>query len=573
MMMKFPVLISISIFLISYFSFSSGNHYAQSFSSEYFSRGTTMNYAERMIASSRSPEDKQKQLFQFEEMASLLLPTITMSQTSNDRKNISSPKKTFLKNQVIAHRGAWKNTGASENSVASLKAAIALGCAGSETDLHMTNDGKLIIHHDADVEGIHIQKVDYKDLQNIRLSNGEPLPLLEDFLKIIKAQHATRLILEIKPSVKGPEWAKETVQKVISTVHQMKAQEWLAYISFDYAICKEVLRLEPTANVQYLNGDKSPEQLKADGIRGADYHFSVYQKKPEWIQSAKENNIDLNGWTVNSAKDMKWLLANGFEYITTNEPELLFEEIKNSPVAKGWSLKWSDEFNYKGLPDSTKWGYNEGGHGWGNNERQYYTKADTNNAIVGKGVLSIISRKGKKEKNDYTSARILSKGKATWTYGRIEVSAKLPKGVGLWPAIWMLGADIDKTKWPACGEIDIMEHVGHKADIILGTVHTGAFNHIKHTQKGEKTIIKDPYNSFNTYAIEWDAEKIVFFLNDTEYFRFNNEHKTSAEWPFDKPFFLIMNTAIGGDLGGKEGIDDTIFPAVFEIDYVRVFQR
>ncbi len=549
--MKFPVLISISIFLISFFYFSSESHYArQSVSLEHSLSGA-----------------------QLEDMASLLLPIIPMSQTSDDIKNISSLKKTFLTNQVVAHRGAWKNTGASENSVASLKAAIALGCAGSETDLHMTNDGKLIIHHDPHVDGIEIQKVDYKDLQNIKLSNGERLPLLEDFLKIITAQDATRLILEIKPSEKGPEWAKETVQKVIGSVHQMKAQEWLAYISFDYAICKEVLRLEPTANVQYLNGDKSPEQLKEDGIKGADYHFSVFQKKPEWIQSAKDNHIDLNAWTVNSAKDMKWLLANGFEYITTNEPELLFEEIKNAPVTKGWSLKWSDEFNYSGLPDSSKWGYDQGGHGWGNNEKQYYTKADTNNAIVKNGVLSIISRKEKKENNDYTSARILSKGKAAWTYGRIEVSAKLPKGVGLWPAIWMLGADIDKTPWPACGEIDIMEHVGYRPADILGTVHTEAFNHVKNTQKGGEITIKDPYNSFNTYAIEWDADKIVFFLNDTEFFRFKNEHKTSAEWPFNKPFFLIMNTAIGGNLGGQKGIDDSAFPAVYEIDYVRVFQR
>ena len=215
----------------------------------------------------------------------------------------------------------------------------------------------------------------------------------------------------------------------------------------------------------------------------------------------------------------------------------------------------------------------KGGHGWGNNEKQYYTRADTNNSVVKNGVLSIISRKEKKENSEYTSARILSKGKADWRFGRIEVSAKLPKGVGLWPAIWMLGSDIDKTPWPASGEIDIMEHVGYRPDDILGTVHTAAFNHLKNTQKGGETKIKDPYNSFNTYAVEWDSEKIIFFLNDTEFFRFKNEHKTSAEWPFNKSFFLIMNTAIGGDLGGKKGIDDSIFPAVYEIDYVRIFER
>ena len=571
--MKFPALLSILLLFIGLYAFSMPRHTRLIGFSNFGGDEVFLNSVKKYNLSPAPGEGNKLFVSGLEEMVPGLLPIKQMNLTSDDIKNNSSPKKTFLTNQVVAHRGAWKNTGASENSVASLKAAIALGCAGSETDLHMTNDGKLVIHHDPHVDGIDIQKVDYAELQNVKLSNGERLPLLEDFLKIIKAQHATRLILEIKPSEKGPEWAKETVQKVISTVHRMKAQKWLAYISFDYAICKEVLRLEPTANVQYLNGDKSPEQLKADGIKGADYHFSVFQKKPEWIQSARENKIDLNAWTVSSAKDMQWLLANGFEYITTNEPELLFEEIKKAPVTKGWSLKWSDEFNYNGLPDSTKWTYEEGGHGWGNNEKQFYTKADTNNALVTKGVLSIISRKEKKENSDYTSARILSRGKASWTYGRVEMSAKLPKGVGLWPAFWMLGADIGKTPWPACGEIDIMEHVGYRPGDILGTVHTTAFNHMKNTQKGGEIKIKDPYDSFNSYAIEWDAEKIVFFLNDTEYFRFKNEHKTSAEWPFDKPFFLIMNTAIGGNLGGQKGIDDTVFPAVYEIDYVRVFRR
>ena len=571
--MKFSILVPLFLMLISCYTSTRGQNSGVLVFSDFHPDGLNFTGVGKSIFPAMPDGGKKQFISGLEEMTSVLLPTVQMSAASDDPKISSSPKKSFLTNQVIAHRGAWKNTGASENSVASLKAAIALGCAGSETDLHMTNDGKLIIHHDPDVEGIHIQKVDYKDLQNVKLSNGERLPLLEDFLKIIKAQHATRLILEIKPSQKGPEWAKETVQKVISTIHQMAVQDWMVYISFDYAICKEILRLEPTANVQYLNGDKTPLQLKADGIKGADYHHTYFKKYPESIQSAKENNIDLNAWTVNNARDFQWLLANDFEYITTNEPELLFEEIKKAPVTKGWTLKWSDEFNYNGLPDATKWNYDEGGHGWGNREKQYYTTADTNNAIVKNGVLSIISRKEKKENSDYTSVRLLTKGKASWTYGRVEVSAKLPKGVGLWPAIWMLGHDIDDAGWPACGEIDIMEHVGYRPNDILGTVHTEAFNHIKNTQKGGEIAIKDPYNSFNTYAIEWDADKIVFFLNDTEFFRFKNEHKTSAEWPFDKPFFLIMNTAIGGDLGGKKGIDDIIFPVVYEIDYVRVFQR
>ena len=244
------------------------------------------------------------------------------------QKKITHLNDHFNHNKVIAHRGAWKNSGTPQNSIAALKAAIALGCSGSETDVQLTSDRALIINHDPFWAGLPVQKSTLADLQKIKLSNGESLPLLQDFLKIIKQQSNTKLILEIKPSEKGREWAKATVQKVINTVHQMQAQSSLVYISFDYEMLKEVLRLEPSANVQYLNGDKTPEQLKQDGINGADYHFSVFQIHPEWIQCAKENNIELNAWTVNEEKDMNWLLVNGFNFITTNEPELLFKEIE-----------------------------------------------------------------------------------------------------------------------------------------------------------------------------------------------------------------------------------------------------
>lgn len=478
----------------------------------------------------------------------------------------------FKHNKVIAHRGAWKNTHSSQNSVASLKAAIALGCFGSETDVHMTADSAIVVNHDNEWGGLPVQKTLLADLQKTKLSNGETLPLLEDFLKIIKQQRGTKLILEIKPSVKGKDWADATVQKVVKMVQQMQAQAWIVYISFDYEMLKEVLRLEPSANVQYLNGDKSPLELKKDGVKGADYYFSVFQKHPEWIQSAKENKIDLNAWTVNDAKDMDWLLANDFDFITTNEPESLFKAIKKSPVTKGMKLVWSDEFNYNGLPDSTKWNYDVGGHGWGNNEKQFYTNGDTMNAIVKNGVLSIIARREKHGNSDYTSARLLTKGKAEWTYGYIEINGKLPPGIGLWPAGWMLGSNVEKMGWPACGEIDIMEHVGFKKDTVFGTVHTEAYNHVKGTQKGIETLIENPYSQYHTFAIDWTPDKMDFLLDGKVYYHFNNEHKTNAEWPFDKPFFLLLNMAVGGNLGGQKGIDDAVFPATFEIDYVRVFQ-
>ncbi|HSV10148.1 MAG TPA: glycerophosphodiester phosphodiesterase family protein [Hanamia sp.] len=243
------------------------------------------------------------------------------------KKSFTLLQNNFHQNKVIAHRGAWKNTGAPQNSLESLKAAIALGCVGSETDLHMTEDSALVINHDPVWAGLPVQKSTLSDLQKTQLSNGESLPLFEDFLKTIQQQHSTKLILEIKPSEKGRDWANATVKKVLEKIQEMQAQAWMVYISFDYEILKEILRREPSAIVQYLNGDKTPEQLKQDGIQGADYHYSVFQKHPEWIKSAKENDIALNVWTVNEEKELNWFLENDFDFITTNEPELLFEKI------------------------------------------------------------------------------------------------------------------------------------------------------------------------------------------------------------------------------------------------------
>jgi beta-glucanase (GH16 family) len=238
-----------------------------------------------------------------------------------------------------------------------------------------------------------------------------------------------------------------------------------------------------------------------------------------------------------------------------------------------WKLIWSDEFSYTGLPDSTKWGYDVGGNGWGNNELQYYTQADTNNVRVKNGVLSIIARKEKRENKDYTSARMVTRGKSEFQYGRIEFRAKLPRGRGTWPAGWTLGSNIQQVGWPQCGEIDIMEHVGYDPDTIVGSLHTTAYNHIKGTQKTNRLFIKNPYTEFHIYAIEYSPEKMDFILDDTVYLTVKNEHKSSDEWPFDKPQYILLDLAIGGNWGGAKGVDESIFPVALEVDYVRVFQE
>src|SRR5690606_4002859 len=156
----------------------------------------------------------------------------------------------------------------------------------------------------------------------------------------LKGNTATRLVLEIKPSA-SKERGQVIAEKVYRLVNELGAQPMVVYISFDYDILKKVVALNPSVGTQYLEANKSPQEVKNDGISGIDYHFSGFQKHPEWIALAKKNNIILNAWTVNKEEDMDWLLANNFDFITTNEPELLFERINKSPVAKGWKLSWS----------------------------------------------------------------------------------------------------------------------------------------------------------------------------------------------------------------------------------------
>lgn len=238
----------------------------------------------------------------------------------------------------------------------------------------------------------------------------------------------------------------------------------------------------------------------------------------------------------------------------------------------GYKLVWNDEFDVAGKPDDTKWGYDIGGNGWGNNELQYYTE-DSVNVRVNNGNLEIEVHYYPNLDINYTSARLVTKNKGDWKYGRIEVRAKIPAGLGSWPAIWMLPTDWEYGGWPASGEIDIMEHVGYDQNNIHGSVHTESYNHKIGTQKSNQIVIPSASTEFHTYAVEWEAEKIDFFVDEQKYFSFANEHKSYAEWPFDKRFHLILNIAFGGNWGGAQGIDNSIFPIQMDVDYVRVYEK
>ncbi|WP_316819528.1 glycerophosphodiester phosphodiesterase [Pedobacter gandavensis] len=234
---------------------------------------------------------------------------------------------TWNKNQVIAHRGAWKKKGLPENSIASLNEAIKLGCYGSEFDVHMTSDSVLVVNHDPDFLGLPIATSTYAQLLEKKLSNGEHIPTLEAYLKAGKKQKKTKLILELKPAKVSGERDLQMTRKAVAMVQQLGATAWVDYISFSYAIGEEVLALQPGAKVAYLNGDASLERLKASGFYGADYHFSVY-KTGDWFTKSKALGLTLNAWTVNNAEEMNWLLDQDIEFITTNEPERLFELLK-----------------------------------------------------------------------------------------------------------------------------------------------------------------------------------------------------------------------------------------------------
>jgi beta-glucanase (GH16 family) len=240
-------------------------------------------------------------------------------------------------------------------------------------------------------------------------------------------------------------------------------------------------------------------------------------------------------------------------------------------------LVWSDEFNYKGLPDSVRWSYDKGNGcpdvcGWGNNELQYYTSGRMENARVENGQLVIEARKEQQAGFNYTSARLVSKNKGDWKYGRFEVRAKLPAGKGLWPAIWMLPTKWEYGGWPHSGEIDIMENVGYMPDSLFGTLHTGAYNGMKGTQKTKGVSIANLSTAFHIYAMEWTPKAISFFIDGESYHVFPNEGSGSETWPYDKEFHLLLNVAVGGNWGGKFGVADNIFPQKMEIDYVRVYQ-
>lgn len=243
-------------------------------------------------------------------------------------------------------------------------------------------------------------------------------------------------------------------------------------------------------------------------------------------------------------------------------------------VPPGYTLVWSDDFTEPGAPDPAKWGYDTGRNkqGWYNHELQYYSRERPENAVVGDGRLVITARKESLSsapdwgRQRYTSARLITRGKAEWTYGFFEVRARIACGKGTWPAIWMLGS---QGSWPAGGELDILEHIGRQPGRVFSTVHTAAGSGA--TGTGAARQLPDACTTFHDYQMHWTRQGIRFGIDGVTHLEYLNPGSGSARWPFDAPQFLILNVAVGGDLGGK--VDDSIFPVHMEIDHVRVYQQ
>jgi len=271
-------------------------------------------------------------------------------------------------------------------------------------------------------------------------------------------------------------------------------------------------------------------------------------------------------------------------FLTVCEESIYSNQLpdENNHTLEGWELVWNDEFDGDAIDDQ-KWNKLLWRPGWVNNELQAYTDRDTNlfvqddnlviRALIEPGFFGT-DYTGTSYTADYTSGRLNTAGKGEWTYGRFDTRAKLPKGIGSWPAIWMLGSNISTVGWPHCGEIDIMEHVGFDEGNIHASIHTTDYNHVNGTQKSGQVIIPTATDSFHVYSLEWDSTYIRYLVDDEPYFFiYNDSNGDEDKWPFNKPQYIILNLAVGGDWGGAQGIDPSVFPMEMKVDYVRVFEK
>lgn len=346
-----------------------------------------------------------------------------------------------------------------------------------------------------------------------------------------------------------------------------------------------------TLTVIGTDGTRKPV-TKTVTITKTDFQLSFTAE----YNSSNQNNIILVNTTQGNYDSFKWIYRNReianetntiayFPFAGTYSIEL--QVLKNGEtysVSKtvnitgddpnynsNFILVWSDEFDGNSV-NTANWAFETGAGGWGNNELQNYTNGENAEVKDGKLILTAKKVNNNTSAGSFTSSRLISKGKQEFTYGRMEIRAKLPSGKGIWPAIWMLGANISSVNWPACGEIDIMEYVGYQPNTIHATVHTSAGS--GSAGSGSSKSLETAEEEFHIYGLLWTEKELVFYTDSPENVthKYAPVSKTDNNWPFNKPQFFILNVAVGGNWGGAQGIDNSIFPQSMEIDYVRVFQ-
>ncbi|WP_083631419.1 glycoside hydrolase family 16 protein [Labilibacter marinus] len=353
---------------------------------------------------------------------------------------------------------------------------------------------------------------------------------------------------------------------------------FIAFISLGLHACSgDDEAVEYTADFTYEIDGENPNLVHFTNTSKGDYLYLQWDYGKDAGLGAKESD-------KTSVRSINYPLKGSYEVTllvwgsTNNSSDTktitqTIEIAQDDPDYSGGNLIWSDEFEGSAV-NQGNWTFEEGtgDNGWGNQELQYYTKGD--NVSVANGMLSITAKKvnDNKAQGSYTSTRMISWGKQEFTYGRIEVRAKLPSGKGVWPAIWMLGANLNSVGWPACGEIDIMEYVGYQPNVVHGTVHTTSGSG-GNGNGGSKTL-ETAEEAFHIYGLLWKEDALTFYIDSPE----NVVHtyapvvKNDSNWPFNKPHFFILNMAVGGTWGGAQGIDNSIFPQTMEIDYVRVYE-
>jgi beta-glucanase (GH16 family) len=357
----------------------------------------------------------------------------------------------------------------------------------------------------------------------------------------------------------------------------IKEDQWLSY-EIDV---KQIGRYKVEVNAK---ADSNAYLWIEDYIDNKDDRTYDITGKIAFDQSASLGSSFIDGSPLNKGlHKIKVHVSDGNIALNSIKFTLIQEFIETKIVhkqnmeGKDWSLVWSDEFSGTGLPDSTKWSYNIGNWGWGNNEPQYYTNSNLENARLENGNL-IIEAKKTGDKNEWTSARLSTQGKESFVYGKIEFRAKVPVGRGTWAAGWLLGDEYrDEMSWPYCGEIDVLECVGFEINDSTGngknhaTCHTRAYYFKQGNQIGADIEVQSMNSEFHTYSIEWYPD-VIYGLVDGERYYTYDKNKNELEWPFHKPQNIILNLAIGGGWGGAKGIDENWDNHQYIIDYVRVYE-